>query len=59
LIYSERPIFLVTGTELKSEGYDGEPLLHDVKMIKQLHKHDVFVDGVFDRREDDAEDLAA
>jgi hypothetical protein len=52
LIYSNRPIFLVQGTELDEEGSDGEPLLHDVKLIKQLSKDEVYCPGIFDPKED-------
>ncbi len=52
LIYGNRPVFLVQGTEIKEEGSDGEPLLHNVKLIKQLDKNDVYVPGIFDPKED-------
>lgn len=53
LIYSNRPIFLVKGDEIEEEGSDGEPLLHNVVMIKQLPKGDVYCPGIFDPREDE------
>ncbi len=53
LIYGSRPIFLVQGTELKNDGADGEPLLHNVKLIKQLNKKEVYCPGIFDPAEDE------
>lgn len=53
LIYGNRPIFLVQGTEIDEEGADGEPLLHNVKLIKQLSRDEVYCAGIFDPREDD------
>jgi hypothetical protein len=49
----KRDIFLVQGTELEDDGADGEPLLHNVKMVKRLALDDIYVPGVFDPREDD------
>lgn len=54
LIYErDKRIFVVQGRELEQTGSDGEPLLKDVKAVKQLAYGDVFVSGMFDPREDD------
>jgi hypothetical protein len=48
----DQKVFLVQGTELRSTGSDGEPLLKNVKLIKTLTMDDVFCPGIFDPRED-------
>lgn len=52
LLYGQRPIYLVQGDEIEEEGADGEPLLHNVRLITQLDRHSVYVPGIFDPRED-------
>jgi hypothetical protein len=47
LIYGDREIYLVQGDEV-GEGADGEPVLRNVRLIKQLQKKDILVPGVFD-----------
>lgn len=55
LIYDKpyRPAFLVQGDEQERLGSDGEPLLKNVRLIKELHRHDFYVPGMFDPKEDD------
>lgn len=38
LLSSDRPIYIVTGSELSHKGTDGEPLLRDVEVVKELSK---------------------
>lgn len=53
LMYNpNKNIFLIQGTELKEDGADGEPLLHNVKLIKPLKVTDVYVPGIYDPREE-------
>lgn len=52
LIYGNKPVYLVQGDEIDEEGADGEPLLHNVKLIAQLDRNSVYVPGIFDPRED-------
>lgn len=47
LFYGTKKIYLVTGKQI-GEGSDGEPLLKNVKLLKELDKKDVKVSGVFD-----------
>lgn len=51
----DREIFLVTGTELRQSGSDGEPLLKNVKLVKQLALDDIYVPDIFDPRLDNAD----
>ena len=37
MIFSDMPVFLVTGQEMRIEGADREPLLIDVTIIKKLN----------------------
>ena len=38
MLFSDKPIYLVTGTELFLKGADGEPLLmDDIKILKELN----------------------
>lgn len=54
LLYNpNKRIFLVQGTEIDEEGADGEPLLHNVKLVKELKVTDVYMPGVYDPREED------
>ena len=55
LIYDRphRAIYLVQGDEQQAVGSDGEPLLKNVRLVQELDRHDVFVPGRFDPREDD------
>jgi len=53
LMTGRRKIFLVQGRELQQDGADGEPLLKDIKLIKELSITDICFPGVFDPREDD------
>ncbi len=55
LIYDKpyRPAYLVQGDEQEALGSDGEPLLKNVRLAKELHRHDFYVPGMFDPREDD------
>jgi hypothetical protein len=49
-----RPIYLVQGDEHEyAMGSDGEPLLRNVRLIRELDRQDVFCPGYFDPREDD------
>ena len=42
LLFSDKPVYLVTGTRLRITGADGEPLLmDDIKIIKELQYHDI------------------
>ncbi len=57
-----RKIYLVTGVPAEDEenddwalGMDGEPLIHQVKVIKELQITDIFAGGFFDGRSDDYE----
>ena len=55
LIYDRphRAIYLVQGDEQQAVGSDGEPLLKNVRLVQELDRHDEFVPGRFDPREDD------
>ena len=37
LLYSDRPVYLVSGVELNHTGTDDEPLLKNIKIIKELN----------------------
>ncbi|PZR79404.1 MAG: hypothetical protein DI537_41130 [Stutzerimonas stutzeri] len=52
LLNGKRSIYLVQGREIDETGADGEPLLHDVHLVKTLKPTDIFVEGMFDPRED-------
>lgn len=43
----KKKIYLVTGNYI-GDGSDDEPLLKNVRIVKELTKHDVFVGGIFD-----------
>lgn len=55
LIYDKpyRVAYLVQGDEQEALGSDGEPLLKNVRLIKELHRHDFYVPGMFNPKEDD------
>jgi len=47
LLYGDRPIYLVQG-DIVGEGTDGEPVLRNVRLVKELQKKDFLVPGMFD-----------
>lgn len=36
MLFSDRPIYLVKGTELQTRGFDNEPLLDDIEIVREL-----------------------
>lgn len=48
-LWGNRPVFLVTGVELPSKGADNEPLLKDVKIIKDLTDDYQYFKKMFNR----------
>lgn len=53
LISGKRTIYLVQGTEISELGADGEPLLHDVRLIATLKPGSVYIPGIYDPLLDD------
>lgn len=43
LLYSDRPVYLVTGSRIRINGHDNEPLLMNVKIIKELSYKDMWI----------------
>lgn len=49
MLFSNKPVYLVTGTELPDRGFDGEPLITDVDIVKELTDDYNYLKGIMSK----------